>query len=133
MLSLKPLEARVQSFSVLCIPTGVHISLVICVLGTQITGKPIIHCDRGHNVLCSWVRHLTQVQDSLLRFQIQVLAEIILEQIPVDTLDTFTGCNIADGGYHGCELHPRRCSCFLHQYPDQRKPGGKIAAFSYCV
>ena len=47
MFSLKPLEARVQSFSVLCIPTGgTHITSDMCA-GMHISQGYIYHCDTG--------------------------------------------------------------------------------------
>ena len=45
MSSLKPLEARVQSFSVLCIPTGdTHITSDMCA-GIHISRGCTYHCD----------------------------------------------------------------------------------------
>ena len=51
MFSLKPLEARVQSFSVLCIPAGgTHITSDMCA-GIYISRGYTNHCDTASHVI----------------------------------------------------------------------------------
>lgn len=47
----------------------------------------------------------------------------ILNHSPKAAAAVKTNCSVTDGRHDESELNPRRCSCFIHQSPNQRNPG----------